>query len=410
MLQEGITLGEGDFVATKAKLLSLINRESTTPELIKQISSMLNRIGANDEAICCSGFGVNTFPGDKEIIHNYSFYLFGEGFLDEAAYWSSKALEIDKNFLMAINVRAVIARILGDNFLALRLLRPICSHLQAATNNLFRLHCALDQFEKARELWNWLGQKEQLVPQADYGLLLDEAVLRRQSARAEACHNTSGVDRVLLVLGQSNAANFAERLAPETPAAALFAGARLQPLSDPLPGADGCGGSLWPRLGQHLLNRNLARKPVFVVRALADTPIAQWAHPTSFGLAETLDRLRALGLEPTDVLWMQGEADNGRKTGMQRYYSLLLAVATKLRQMKCGAPIHIARISVLDGAACEKIRQAQLAVTALPGFYPGPDLDKIGSDQRLDDTHFSADGQETAARLWADTLSVAWNA
>src|SRR5689334_8785447 len=65
---------------------------------------------------------------------------------------------------------------------------------------------------------------------------------------------------VLLVMGQSNAANAGNVLYnSHYPNTFNFFEGNLYPLSDPLKGANGTGGSVWSRLGDRMIECNFAK-------------------------------------------------------------------------------------------------------------------------------------------------------
>src|SRR4051812_46962204 len=81
---------------------------------------------------------------------------------------------------------------------------------------------------------------------------------------------------VLLVMGQSNAANAGETLyATHCENTFNFYEGKLYPLADPLKGANGEGGSVWSRLADKIVENNIARTVIIAPCAVGGTRIEQ---------------------------------------------------------------------------------------------------------------------------------------
>lgn len=217
---------------------------------------------------------------------------------------------------------------------------------------------------------------------------------------------------VILVLGQSNAANHGQPGAPLPSSApdrvyAYFAG-RCYLAADPMPGASGTGASFMPKLGELLLEKGAAEEVLFVPLAVESTRVTDWLeHP------ELRDRLRAAlsglagqGLEVNRVLWQQGEADNNRNTSGEAYRQGLIRFIHELRALGVRAPIHVARTSYCKGRINRDITTAQIQVLDSGlGILTGPDTDAlVGEAWRADGCHFTARGLAAVATLWSEVL------
>jgi hypothetical protein len=212
---------------------------------------------------------------------------------------------------------------------------------------------------------------------------------------------------VWLVLGQSNAANHAERRSAAGPAVGAFSGGRCVEARDPLPGGTGEGGSLWTPLAARWTDEGRARRVLVAMVAKSATSIAQWQP------GETLhDRalaavaaLRRRGLRVTRILWVQGEADAILGTSGEAYARGLAASLQPLHAAT-GAPVWIARTGRCGNAVSPSVHSAQSQVAAAyPWTRAGPDLDVIGPAERFERCHFAAAGQERAVALWHGALS-----
>ncbi|WP_088283364.1 sialate O-acetylesterase [Ideonella sp. A 288] len=218
---------------------------------------------------------------------------------------------------------------------------------------------------------------------------------------------------VLLVLGQSNAANHGEARLPAPARVPVFSAGRCAMATDPLPGGTGRGGSIWSALPQALAEAGTAAPSVVLsLLAVDSTMIVDWTDPDSpiyRRLVEHVADMSRNGLPPTLVLWQQGESDARLKTPGDRYAAQLGQLRQTLYLAGSSAPLLLALSTVCRSVADDDLRQA-IAVLAdrRNGFRLGADTDTLaGPDQRLDGCHLSSSGQVAAARLWADRILAA---
>lgn len=217
-----------------------------------------------------------------------------------------------------------------------------------------------------------------------------------------------GRTMVALVFGQSNAGNSGESLGSAHPGVYEYYRKRVYDARDPLLGADGNGGSIWLRLGALAVRRGAFDTVVLVPFAIGATEIRRWApggnlHARVLALT---DEARALGLEFTHLLWLQGEADAIAGNSGTAYAEAFRAMVAALRQRGIAAPIYVARASRCGKVrSSESIRQAQEAVLERAGgVFSGPDLDTLGFGDRYDGCHFSTEGLDRAAELWLESI------
>lgn len=154
--------------------------------------------------------------------------------------------------------------------------------------------------------------------------------------------------RVILVLGQSNAANHGESAGPVTPSVHSFYEGKCYQARDPLPGASGQGGSVWTRLAPRFLSLEGVHQVLLVPWAVGSTSISQWnTHPVLVkGLARTVEGLRNLDLMPDLVLWHQGEAESYRGTTGEAYQEGFSRWLARLRAQGVNAPVMVARATL----------------------------------------------------------------
>jgi Carbohydrate esterase, sialic acid-specific acetylesterase len=213
---------------------------------------------------------------------------------------------------------------------------------------------------------------------------------------------------VALVFGQSNSANFGETPRTAKEGVYSFYHGTLYLAQDPLPGANGDGGSVWTRLGDKIIADGLYDAVVFVPLGLGRSEIARWKsdgdlHPR---ILEAINELKNKQLTITHLLWHQGEQDAYLKTSKQEYKRMFLDMLSSIRKQGVNAPIYVS-----IATRCQKergnleIQQAQGELVDRPmGIYPGPNTDLLGFAYRYDGCHFSDEGLKQVAALWLQAL------
>jgi hypothetical protein len=216
---------------------------------------------------------------------------------------------------------------------------------------------------------------------------------------------------VVVVAGQSNAANHGETRAFAGKGVYAYHDGRLLAAEDPLPGGDQIGGSIWTRLGARLMLAGDYDAVVFAVNALGATRVDQWApggehHPR---LASTLDELIAAGLPPDFFLWQQGETEGWDNTASGPDYARSLrALLDAVWAVSPSTTVCIAEATYgAHTPSNAQIRAAQQVIESLPRTLPGPDLDSLDAPWRADGVHFNQRGLEAAADLWLESLRPA---
>lgn len=214
---------------------------------------------------------------------------------------------------------------------------------------------------------------------------------------------------VLLVLGQSNAANHGQTRAG--PAAGVFGfhEGRCFEAADPLPGASGDGGSVWTRLAPQLLQPGQVDAVLLVPLAVNSTSIEQWnRHPVLLGgLQRLLGQLNNSGFRVSKVLWHQGEAESFKDTSGEAYREGFTRWLERLRGLGVDAPVWVARATRCQtrGNAAVSAVQAELP-GQLAGVRAGPELDRLfDTHHRYDGCHFSSAGLTAAAQAWRAAIA-----
>ncbi|MEO6876119.1 MAG: sialate O-acetylesterase [Opitutaceae bacterium] len=216
---------------------------------------------------------------------------------------------------------------------------------------------------------------------------------------------------VLVVAGQSNAANYGATRRAAGAGVYAFANQRVYVAIDPLPGADGAGGSIWSRLGAKLMLTGRYDAILIATVAQGSTRAEDWAPGGRLHrqLTATLEQLSAAGLPANFLLWQQGESEAASATASGRDYTI--ALRELLGSVRAGSPAltFVAADSTYGASATinDQIRQAQRALARLPGAIAGPNLDDLGEAFRRDGIHFNDRGLSAAAELWFQALQPA---
>lgn len=236
-------------------------------------------------------------------------------------------------------------------------------------------------------------------------------VVKRDCTTSNPVHDTL----VLLVMGQSNAANAGEtKYEAHCKNTFNYFAETLYPLTDPLKGANGEAGSVWSRLGDKIVEHNFARTVIIVPCAFGGTRIEQWIPGGDLNhlIGETVQHLNNSGLKVTHVLWHQGESNHVLVSGglpaeqnAANYTVNFHLLVNYLRNMGIEAPIYPAMATRCAGAPDFVLQEAQrnLADDSLK-IFNGPNTDSLDNAYRYDNCHFSKTGLNVHAQLWLEAI------
>jgi hypothetical protein len=214
---------------------------------------------------------------------------------------------------------------------------------------------------------------------------------------------------VILTLGQSNAAN--ESTLAYQPGEGVFNfnffDGKCYVARDPLLGASGQEGSVWSRLGDQLIRAGVYERVLIAPIAVGGTRVHTWT-PDGIHFPRIIKVQQALasqGLKATLVLWHQGEAD-AKHTSKEEYVERFTHMLAGMRRVGIDAPVYVAIASVCAHPGSDAIRDAQREVaTTLDNVFVGANTDELDRFRwRRDGCHFSAEGLEEHAKLWAEVL------
>lgn len=212
---------------------------------------------------------------------------------------------------------------------------------------------------------------------------------------------------ILLILGQSNAANTLNSFSDPGAGVINFSlyDGKCYQAKDPLLGASNAGGNFATLLAAQLIARGHYEAVILAPIAVGSTLIQQWAPTGEHNRRITIaiERMRGAGLEPTHVLWHQGEGN--RLDPPESYRAAFLGVLSTIRRDGVEAPVFVAQATVCRSPRGEGIRAAQRnLVDPAKGIFAGPDTDQIGETFRYDGCHFDGEGGKRAADLWLAAL------
>ncbi len=220
------------------------------------------------------------------------------------------------------------------------------------------------------------------------------------------CTPVSGRTAVIIVHGQSNAANFGNARHTARKAVDNFdpATGKCFAAADPLLGTDGPGGSFATRLGDILVEAGRYDRVIIIAVARGSSSISALNNEKSGQLIDALSAAKAAALVPTHILFQQGEQDARLQTSAEQYVTQLHQLVRRFRAAGIDAPFYLARSTTCGGNEnnATTVRAAQLAaLDDSLNIRQGPDTDTIGMDGRADGCHMNEAGTVAHAALWA---------
>jgi hypothetical protein len=237
--------------------------------------------------------------------------------------------------------------------------------------------------------------------------------LLRYSGKTEVtCPPQDATTAVLLVLGQSNAANYqGQRYQSPDDRVINFSEGHCYIASSPLLGADGRDGETWTLLGIKLVQSGLYSKVILIPAAVGSSPIHRWA--TGGDLNQMLlgvIRAAKSHYTITGVLLHQGAADFALHTPGEIYRSDLESLINMVHAEGIKAPFYISQSSLQLSPAWSEdnpISKAQAALVDGKFVFAGPNTDHdLKQIDRFDGLHFSASGQQKFTDAYVQLLTA----
>jgi Carbohydrate esterase, sialic acid-specific acetylesterase len=226
------------------------------------------------------------------------------------------------------------------------------------------------------------------------------------------CPSQDATTAVLLVLGQSNAANSqGQRYQSADDRVVNFSEGHCYVASSPLLGADGRNGESWTLLGTKLVQSGLYSKVILIPAAVGSSPIHRWA--TGGDLNQMLlgvIRAAKVHYTITGVLWHQGAADFALHTPGETYRSGLESLIDTVHAEGVKAPFYISQSSLQlspEWSVDNPISKAQAALVDGKFVFAGPNTDRdLKQIDRFDGLHFSASGQQKFTDAYVQLLAT----
>ena len=224
----------------------------------------------------------------------------------------------------------------------------------------------------------------------------------------------TGRDPVVLAIGgQSNAANTNSSVAVRAPSAEVvtFHEGRCYASAEPMLGATGGRGSLWPALGDRLAAER-GRPVVLLNGAVGGTEFTDWLDRRS-GYLDALEariaQAASRGFAPDLILWHQGETDAVVSSGYRENLGKLQRLTGELLDAAPGARLYLFRTSRCrrgqGGRPVEAMTRAQTHVAEADArIVAGMDTDALGDDFRWDGCHFNGRAREAIVEEVASDL------
>ncbi|PDS76035.1 sialate O-acetylesterase [Rhizobium sp. L43] len=240
-----------------------------------------------------------------------------------------------------------------------------------------------------------------------------------ETKTAVTCPAQTDRTSVLLILGQSNAANDGGQRHRSNYGLSVVNAfdKRCFIAASPLLGSTDTKGEYWTLLGNSLIASGQYDSVVLAPLAYSGSEVARWAKGGDLNpvLVDTVKQLQESGYRITGVLWVQGEADLVLGTTAQAYQDHFMSMVDTLRQNGVEAPVYISIASKClepsNGGFKEHIPdnavvRAQLALSKSGhGIREGVNSDTLlDGDDRYDDCHIGGSGAEKLSQAWLNLL------
>lgn len=237
--------------------------------------------------------------------------------------------------------------------------------------------------------------------------------------REVPCPNQNASTAVILVLGQSNSANYAEKkVSSNFPTQVLnYYLGKCYSAQSPLLGASGLEGEYLTLLGDALIKRGDLENVIVVNKSIGGSAIGDWVSQgdLSLDLVSTLNELNSK-YSVTNVIWHHGESDFTSNTSFREYRESFQELKSILRQARVTAPISIV-ISTMCGynsnwVAQNPVANAQKSLINDRDTFLGINADStlLATDRRSQspsqepNCHLNERGQRKVARLLSDKI------
>ncbi|MBV8850133.1 MAG: hypothetical protein JOZ16_11180 [Methylobacteriaceae bacterium] len=233
--------------------------------------------------------------------------------------------------------------------------------------------------------------------------------------RSTECPSQSDRTAVILIIGQSNAANSGgQRFESQSRHVAAYFDGKCDIAASPLLGTSGIGGEPWSAAGDRLVIEGAFDDIVLITAAISGSGLSEWlpGHDLNAMLKRVIEDTQRR-YKITHVLWQQGETDFSIGTTEDAYITGFRALASDLRAWGVTAPIYVAIATRCDVLAAQwsvdnAISRAQRMLAASgQGLAAGIDGDSLLDPlDRYDGCHFAGSGLTKVIDAWTKILGA----
>ncbi|MDX6001354.1 sialate O-acetylesterase [Rhizobium leguminosarum] len=240
-----------------------------------------------------------------------------------------------------------------------------------------------------------------------------------ESKTPATCPTQTDRTAVLLILGQSNAANDGGQRHTSNYGARVVNAfdKRCFIAASPLLGSTDTKGEYWTLLGNNLIASGQNDSVILAPLAYSGSEVARWATGGDLNpvLVDTMKQIQDSGYRITSVLWVQGEKDLVMGTSAEAYQEHFMSMVDTLRQHGVEAPVYISIASKClepsNGGFKEHIpdnpieRAQRVLSKSGHGIREGVNYDALlDGEDRYDDCHIGGKGGEKVSGAWLNLL------
>lgn len=231
-----------------------------------------------------------------------------------------------------------------------------------------------------------------------------------------ACPVQSKRTGVLLILGQSNAANYGQKrfTTRYRDRVVNYFADRCYVASSPLLGGAGQLGEYITPLADELVSKGVYENVVIIVAAVG-SPISRWQRDGDINevLIALLKSVQAK-YRVTDVIWHQGATDTNQKTTTKVYVASFRSLISTLSELQVTAPVFMG----IETRGCQATSWTEANPVAIghsqlidnEKIFLGANTDRLVElKDRYDTCHFNETGQLRTAQAFADSISAVKN-
>lgn len=227
-----------------------------------------------------------------------------------------------------------------------------------------------------------------------------------------ACPAQTQDTAVLLVIGQSNSANHAEKKVKTSYPEQVFNyhDGSCTVAASPLLGATGEGGEFITPLADRLIETGTYKSVVILASGISGSSVARWQREGDLNdmLRDTLASVKQYKV--TEIVWHQGETDFGISMNSKIYEKSFLSLQDTLRQTGIEAPIFIGQATKCGDNPTWRmdnpITRAQKTLEDKKQIIVAVNTDELltAKDRMSDLCHFSESGQYKVAKAYAQAI------